>query len=114
MFRDDVQVQLERQVKIDCLPGDHKSQNIQGDLVKIIRELQKAEVFKHQPGRSHPSFQEEPADIFSPVDQELFRNGFKKIKKSMSITSWNFRFPKLMKVSYHHWLGITLHKYNCF
>ena len=47
MFCYDVQVQVERQVKIDCLPGDHKSQNIQGDLVKIIRELQKAEEFKH-------------------------------------------------------------------
>ena len=43
----DLRVQLERQVKTGCLSGDHKSQNIQGDLVKIIRGLQKAEVFEH-------------------------------------------------------------------
>ena len=81
MFCHDVQVQLERQVKTDFLSRDHTSQNVQGDLMKIIGELQKAQVFKNQPGRSHPSFEEEPMDIFSPVDPENIQKWLQEKKE---------------------------------
>ena len=58
MFCHDVQVQLERQVKADFLSRDHTSQNVHDDLLNVVGELQKTEVFKRIPRRNHPSFED--------------------------------------------------------
>ena len=90
MFCHDVQVQLERQVRADFLSRDHTRQNLHDDLMKVVAELKKADVFKRMPGRSHPSFQDEPGDIFSSIDVAEFHNWLDGKKQEYSNNKFAF------------------------
>lgn len=48
------------------------SQDTQSGLLKVVAELQKAEVFKVIPNRAHPSFPNEKPDIFNDFDVKGF------------------------------------------
>ena len=80
MYCHDIQVRLERQVRAECLSRDHSTQDTHNNLLKLVGELSEAEVFKKVPGRSHPSFQNEPSDIFSDIDVVEFHKWLQRKK----------------------------------
>ena len=61
-------------MKPDFLSRDHIGQNAHADHMKVVGELEKADVLKRLPGRSQPSFQKEDVEIFSPIDAAEFHD----------------------------------------
>lgn len=72
MFCHDVNQNLEMQVGAKPISRHHQSQDTKKDLLMLVCELQKAEVFKVIPGRSHHTFRDESSDIFNDFDVNQF------------------------------------------
>ncbi|XP_061176933.1 uncharacterized protein LOC133185634 [Saccostrea echinata] len=81
MFCHDISRNLECQVGAAPISRDHKAQDTTGDLTKLVRELQRANVFTCIPGRAHNSFQNEPSDIFTQFNVIEFHKWMNAKKK---------------------------------
>lgn len=65
MFCHNINHHPEEEVNSALVSRKHSSQDTQSDLLKVVAELEKAEVFKVIPNRAHPSFPNDKSDIFN-------------------------------------------------